>query len=324
MNLTLPSLQTIWNSEWIFPAALNRGKRRAEGLDVVRREKIPEPSADHLFPGVAEGLQPHRVHLDDAAVFVEGLISYRSPLVEQAEALFALAELFPDPVFFADIPEYQHHARDAAIGGRDGRAGIGDLTLAAVLGDEQGMICQPDDHALLQDLLYRILHRLPRVDVHDAEDFSDRPATGLRGLPTRETLGHGIHFRDISPGGVADDHTVADRVQRGPEVFLFQLDPFVRLEELEGHLDRSVQDRDARGLDHVTVGSDLFRESQHFGLSMTGKEDDGDIAPLEYGLAALEPSIPGPRSMSMSMRSIAAVDRAISTAFSPVYAVSTE
>ena len=59
----------------------------------------------------------------------------------------------------------------------------------------------------------RVVDRLARVLVDDAEDLVERAAGGVVARPAGEALGDGVQRHDPG-GGVGHDHAVADRLQR--------------------------------------------------------------------------------------------------------------
>ena len=76
-----------------LPGALEAGKALRKPLKVIRREKVAEPAADHLLPGVSQDVQPGLVDLPDNAVFVQGLVAQRGFFKQQAELFFAAAQV---------------------------------------------------------------------------------------------------------------------------------------------------------------------------------------------------------------------------------------
>ena len=63
---------------------------------------------------------------------------------------------------FGDVPEDEDHADDVAPVILDGRGTVVDGPLAAVPGDEEGVVPEPDGQPALDDLPDRLLDRLSR------------------------------------------------------------------------------------------------------------------------------------------------------------------
>lgn len=53
------------------PSLLEQREALAERFDELGSQEVPEPRPEHLFAGEAERVEPHLVHLEEAAVFVE-------------------------------------------------------------------------------------------------------------------------------------------------------------------------------------------------------------------------------------------------------------
>jgi hypothetical protein len=53
-----------------LPGTHHAGKVLRRPFNVARREKISEPVAYHLLPGISQELQPGLINLPDNAVFV--------------------------------------------------------------------------------------------------------------------------------------------------------------------------------------------------------------------------------------------------------------
>jgi hypothetical protein len=72
------------------------------------------------------------------------------------------------------------------------RRAIVDRPLAAVLGNQQRMICQPDNRSLRQDPVDGAFNRLPGVLVDDLKDAAQWEPGCLGTAPTGESLGNRI------------------------------------------------------------------------------------------------------------------------------------
>ena len=115
--------------------------------------------------------------------------------------------------FRRDIPEYQHRTDYPAFSIPDGRPAVGDTPLAAVPGDERGVVGQTDDQAVFHDLGHRIRAGLARAFVDDAENLVEGFALSLFLVPSRQHLRHPID-QDHFPLRVGGDDPIADAAQR--------------------------------------------------------------------------------------------------------------
>ncbi len=95
--------------------------------------------------------------------------------------------------------------------------------LLAVPGDQDGVVRQPDDHALLQCPQRRVLDRLAGVLVDDAEHVLQGAARGFLGLPADKLLGDRVEEVDPALGVGADDG-IADARQRDVQPLPLLLD----------------------------------------------------------------------------------------------------
>src|SRR5262249_6687601 len=95
-----------------------------------------------------------------------------------------------------NVPEHQHDADDFALGIADRSAAVVNRDFGAVLGDQGGVIRQPDHHAFPDDPRDRTFDRLAGLLVHDAENFVQGPTRPV--LPTRHGLGHPVHQGDTA------------------------------------------------------------------------------------------------------------------------------
>ena len=110
---------------------------------------------------------------------------------------------------FGDVAEDEDHADDVAPVILDGRGTVVDGPLAAVPGDEEGVVPEPDGQPSLDDLPDRLLDGLPRRLVDDAKDLLDLHPGRVGERPAGERLGDGIEVvhAAVSVGG---DDAVAD------------------------------------------------------------------------------------------------------------------
>ncbi|MPM67732.1 hypothetical protein SDC9_114656 [bioreactor metagenome] len=134
------------------------------------------------------------------------------------EAVFALPQFLPPPVFLGHIAENQYRAADRAGGVPDGRATIGDLPLCTVLGDECGVVGKIDIHSLGNGAEDRIFDRLASPGVDDAEYLYDRLAGRLGAGPAGKRFRRRVETFDCARR-IAGDHTVTDRVEGRREMF---------------------------------------------------------------------------------------------------------
>ena len=98
---------------------------------------------------------------------------------------------------FGDVPEDEDHAHDVASGILDGCGTVVDGPLAAVAGDEERVVPQPDGQPPLDDLPDRLLDGLPGRLVDDAEDPLDFDPCRLGERPAGELLGDRIEVVDV-------------------------------------------------------------------------------------------------------------------------------
>ena len=110
---------------------------------------------------------------------------------------------------FGDVAEDEDDADDVAPVILDGRRTVVDGPLAAVPGDEEGMVPEPDGQPPLDDLPDRLLDGLPRRLVDDAKDLLDLHPGRVGERPAGERLGDGIEVVHAAVG-VGGDDAVAD------------------------------------------------------------------------------------------------------------------
>ncbi len=117
------------------------------------------------------------------------------------------------PPAFGDVSEDQHDTGDFALVVADRGGTVVDGSFRAVLGDEQAVVRQPDDHALPQGSDGGTLDRLAALFVDDAEHAVERLARRLFLRPAGQGLGDRVQERD-PPVGVGGDHRIADAGER--------------------------------------------------------------------------------------------------------------
>ena len=97
---------------------------------------------------------------------------------------------------FRDISEHQHHPGHFALRIADRSGTVVNRSFGAVLGDQQRMVRQSDDHPVPQGPNGRAFDRVAGVFIDDLENGFQRNAFGLLLRPAGQGLGHGIQKRD--------------------------------------------------------------------------------------------------------------------------------
>ena len=91
-----------------------------------------------------------------------------------------------------------------------------DGPLGPVLGNQERVVRQPDDVALLRHTQGRVLDRLVGVLVDDAEHFLQRSAPGVGVGPPGQVLGDPVYERHPA-SRVGGDHGIPDAHEGGVE-----------------------------------------------------------------------------------------------------------
>ena len=110
-----------------------------------------EVLADELRGGIAEHLLRGRVcRLDDAAAGMEGDDAVHHGIEDRLDQRGTVAQGLLRGVFLGDIAKHQHGADHLAVAVVDRRATVGDIALAAIAGNQDGVIGQSLYRALRQ------------------------------------------------------------------------------------------------------------------------------------------------------------------------------
>ena len=136
--------------------------------------KFGDIVADDLFGAVAEHLQFGPVDADDPAVRAKPVHADGRVLEEIDQLAFAARQPLLGFAPNRHIAEHQHDADDVTAAVAYRRGAVVDGPLASVAADQHRVVGQSDDLAELQDLFDRIVDRLARVLVDDAEDLGER------------------------------------------------------------------------------------------------------------------------------------------------------
>ena len=111
---------------------------------------------DEFRGGITEHLLRGRIdRLDDAAAGVEGDDAVHHGIENRLDQRGAVAQCLLRSIFLGDIAEHQHGAHHLAVAVADRRAAVGDGALAAVAGDQDGVVGQALDRAMGQGFHYR-------------------------------------------------------------------------------------------------------------------------------------------------------------------------
>ena len=187
-----------------------------EPVGVVVRDQLPDrPAHGVLEPGV---LLERRIRLQEAVVGgpVVGVVQHLHDaerlvhrLEQGAEPLLARPNFCLGPLLLADVPKHQHAADDFAVLSPNRGGTVVDGPLRAVLGDEDGMVRQPDHPPFPQDLADRVLDRRACMLVDDLENDLQRSSHRLVLRPAGQRLGDGVQERD-PPLGVGREDRIPD------------------------------------------------------------------------------------------------------------------
>ena len=110
---------------------------------------------------------------------------------------------------FGDIAKDEDDAHDLASVIVDGGGTVVDGSLAAIPGDEEGMVAESDGKPSLDDDPDRLFDRLSGRLVDDVKDLLDLLSGRLGERPAGERLGDGIEVVDAAVG-VGGDDAIAD------------------------------------------------------------------------------------------------------------------
>ena len=235
---------------------------RAIGVELGHR--MP----DVLVGGVAEHRQLALVGAQDAAIGVDPVQADAGVLEEVAELLLAGPQGLLGAAPLGDVAEHQHAAGDAAVGAAHRRGAVVDRPLGAVAGDQDGVVGEADDGAFAQRPQGRIVDRLARVLVDDAEDLVEGAAGRVVARPAGEALGDGVQRHDPG-GGVGHDDAVPDRLQRRAQPLGFEAMPFTRAAQRVG---AGADQPAGAGEDH---DADDVRGLEPVGLDARDEEEAG-------------------------------------------------
>lgn len=111
------------------------------------------------------------------------------------------------------VAKHQHAPDHPALGVTDGGGGIIDPVLRAVSSDQDRVVRQPDNHALLERPQRRVFDRLAGSFVDDVKHIPQRAARGVLARPADQLLGNRIEKIDPALGVGADD-CITDTCQR--------------------------------------------------------------------------------------------------------------
>ena len=209
--------------------------------------------------------------------------------------LGGVLRLFP----LGDVAEHQHGPDDLSPRAPDRGRGVVERAFGPVPGDEDGVVRQADDDALLQGPQGRVRHRLAGRLVDDAKDLFQRAAPGGVGVPTRQLFGDLIEERHPA-FGVRRDHRVADAGEGDPvalALFAERLGGPLALGQqvadrvlppavAEGGLDGADERRNLDGALHERHVPDRVQRPQELRRLGPGRgeDDQGEVRPRRLGL----------------------------------------
>lgn len=270
-------------------------ERGAHGCRVDLPVVLPEDvlAADAVHP--LEG----GVHVDEPPVRVED----HEPLVDALQDGRRPPLLFPQrplrPLLLGDVADHQHGPDDLSPRAPDGGRGVVERALGPTPGDEDGVVRQADDDALLQGTQGRVRHRLACRLVDDAKDLFQGAAPGGVEVPTHQLFRDLIEERHPA-SGVRRDHRVADAAQGDPVALPFFAERLGGPQALgqvvaefvlpaavaEGGPDGADERRDLDGALHERHVPDRIQRPQElrrFGRRR-GEDDQGEVRPRRLGL----------------------------------------
>jgi hypothetical protein len=192
------------------------------------------------------------------------------PLVGRRQRLLGAALL-------GDVMEHEHGADHPAGGVEDRRGTILNRNLAAVAGDQRGVVRQGYRAAFPQHMGHRVVTRLAGLFVDRAEHALDRLAQDFLRGPAGERLGHRIE--EGNPAfGIAGDHGVADAGERDAEPLTLLAHLAVGLVLVERHLDAGPQLALLERLDDVPKRLGQLCAVERGGVRVGGQEHHRQIA----------------------------------------------
>ena len=185
---------------------------QARNVPLAVAQVVDEAAFRFLLLGV-ERLVEGPVRRLDAEALVEDderLSQGRDDVLGVGEGVLHVLLL---PPAFGDVSEHQHDPGDFAfvVANRGGTVVNGPFR--AVLGDEQAVVRQPDDHALPQGSHRGTLDRLAALFVDDAEHAVERSARRLLQHPAGQGLRDRVEEGDAALG-VRGNHRIANAGER--------------------------------------------------------------------------------------------------------------
>ena len=167
--------------------------------------------AKHLLGGRVDG----RYH---ATIGMQGDNAIHHRIENCLDQRGAIAHGLLRGIFHSDIAKHQHRAHHLTIAVANWCTTVGDGALAAITGDQYGVIGQPPCRAMRQCFLDRDRGRLSSSLIDDVKNFLHQAIVCFRRCPTRQPFGKGVQQRHM-PVGIGGDDRIADRVERHRELF---------------------------------------------------------------------------------------------------------
>jgi hypothetical protein len=189
----------------------------AVGVPRPRREGAQLGGVEAADPG------PGGVDEDDLAVFGEDHRRDRHVGDDTLQARLRLADLALGGLSLGDVAKDEDASVHLPLRVADRRRAVVDRRFRAVAPDQQGVIRQPDDHAVAQRTGRGVLDRLARRFVDDPKDSLQRLPLRFLGTPAGERLGDPVEVADTAVE-VGRDDGVTDALERDAQALALRRD----------------------------------------------------------------------------------------------------
>ena len=160
------------------------------------------------------------------------------------------------------------------------RTAIGDLTLPAVTGQQDGMVGQAENPVFGDGALHRKFSWLATLRMHDADNVGDRLADGLVAGPAGQGFGYAVEA-GYPALGVAGDDPIPNGSQGGGEVlFVVPQDGLLGENAFIGPAQQHKHQRQQPGQQHAAADAGQDRQAAKGGPIGTGIAHDQEITDL--------------------------------------------
>ena len=130
-------------------------------------------------------------------------------------------------IFPGNVAKDQYRTNHVIVAITNGRTTVGNVSLAAITGNQYGVIGQTNNGAMLQGLHNRDDGGVAVFLVDDIENVCNGPAVGLRMCPAGELLGNWIE-QGHAGLGIGGDYRITNGIECDAELFFAILQSEIR------------------------------------------------------------------------------------------------